>query len=357
VREDQERFENAVRKTGVRPGEEPIMELSQRYQGSLNALAAASETGFTEAEFLRILGASPRLRQAGLATLASGGAVKRDAWEDSFGEIAASLGLGVHIMPTRLFGERFFTAAEKSPVPVAPSSTRTLNAAGQLPVIEFVRLAPGTFQMGCSAGDSQCDDDERLPHPVRITREFEMGKYEVTQAEWQSVMGNNPSSFKGANHPVENVSWNDVRDFLVRLNSLDRRYRYRLPTEAEWEFAARAGAVELAREDREPLDALARYADNSSRQTGRVGEKRPNAWGLYDMLGNVEEWVQDNYSSFYASNPLADPAGPQTGSAAKVLRGGSWSDPARNLRVSRRDALSPTRRDSQVGFRLVREAR
>ncbi|HEX4997616.1 MAG TPA: SUMF1/EgtB/PvdO family nonheme iron enzyme [Terriglobia bacterium] len=353
---DQRRFEHAVLQTGARTGEEPLAELAQRYRASVSAAAAAAETGFTENEFLSELAANPRLQQLGLTPLVSGGAVKRDVWEEEFGEIVEALGIGVWANPTRVFGERFFVApAPRSGRPGRPPAT--INAPAVPPGFAFVRLEPGVFQMGCSAGDIQCDSDERAAHTVRLTRPIEMGVHEVTGAEWQAVMGSNPSAFNGDRRPVENVSWNDVREFLNRLNSRDDGFCYRLPTEAEWEYAARAGSVEPLPGGPGTIAEFAWFAENSSAETHPVGEKRPNAWGLYDMEGNVAEWVQDTYAGSYAPSTVTDPAGPGGAAGSKVIRGGSWNDDPKNLRVSRRDALNPSRRYSSIGFRLVREPR
>jgi hypothetical protein len=353
--EDQKRFENAVRETGGRPGEEPLVEVSQRYQASLNAAGAAAELGLTEGELLERLAGNPQLQQLGMATLMSGGAIKRDTWESEFGRIAEATGLGSYERPTRVFGERFF-AGPGGIAPPAPAtvisfapSVRPIN----LPPITFVRVEPGTFQMGCSPDDTQCDADEKAPHPVRISRRFEIGSHEVTQSQWRAVMGNNPSAFKGDNRPVDSVSWNDVRDFLNRLNAQNDGFRYRLPTEAEWEFAARAGSGAAATEGR---DNVAWFLDNASKQTQPVGGKQANAWGLFDMQGNVAEWVQDGYTSFYAPGLAIDPAGPPNNSTARVIRGGSWNDGLKEIRVSRRDAINPFRRFNFIGFRVVREA-
>ena len=145
--------------------------------------------------------------------------------------------------------------------------------------IEFVRISPGTFWMGCSPGDSQCDPDEMPRHEVRITKGFELGKYEVTQAQWEAVMGSNPSEMRDPELPVETVSWEDVQAFLGRLNTLDDGYRYRLPTEAEWEYAAWAGTNDPSVAN---LDAVGWSRDNSGKRSHPVGQKPPNAWGLYD---------------------------------------------------------------------------
>ncbi len=211
---------------------------------------------------------------------------------------------------------------------------------------EFVPIEPGEFLMGSESGGS----DEKPVHRVRISRPFEMGKFEVTQAQWEAVMGNNPSNFKGADRPVETVSWNDVQEFLKRLNARQDGYRYRLPTEAEWEYAARAGS----REDRYgELDSIGWYQGNSGGQTHPVGQKQPNAWGLYDMLGDVWEWCQDWYAS-YAAGEAIDPQGPPSGQQ-RVLRGGSWGDDARSLRAPFRDSNGPVGRYVIIGFRCVRE--
>src|SRR5262245_62316081 len=177
--------------------------------------------------------------------------------------------------------------------------------------MEFVKVAPGEFMMGCSVGDIDCNDDERPIHRVQITKPFEIGKYEVTQGQWQAVMGSNPSTIKGDDHPVETISKNDAQDFLNKLNERNDGYHYRLPTEAEWEYAARAGTAEpyVGR-----LDEIAWYAGNSEDQTHPVGKKMPNAWGLYDMQGNVREIVEDWYGrDYYGRSPVADPTGPAPG--------------------------------------------
>jgi formylglycine-generating enzyme required for sulfatase activity len=185
--------------------------------------------------------------------------------------------------------------------------------------MEFVKVAAGEFMMGCSTGDEQCQADEKPRHRVQITRSFEIGKYEVTQAQWVSVMGSNPSSNKGDNRPVETVSKLEAQDFLAKLNARNDGYRYRLPTEAEWEYAARAG---MDSPYSGPLDQVAWYAANSDDETHPVGQKRPNAWGLYDVQGNVREWVADLYSpGFYEVSPVGDPAGPDPSTYAQGAGG------------------------------------
>ena len=181
--------------------------------------------------------------------------------------------------------------------------------------MEFVRIPAGSFMMGCSTGDTQCKPDENPRHRVQISRAFEIGKYEVTQAQWLATMQTNPSGNKGDTRPVETVSKLEAQDFIARLNAKNDGYKYRLPTEAEWEYAARAG-TDAANSD--PLDQVAWYAGNSEDETHPVGQKKPNAWGLYDMLGNVREWVSDFYDgNFYNNSPPLDPTGPPPGAIGR----------------------------------------
>jgi len=189
--------------------------------------------------------------------------------------------------------------------PPKASAVQFKNAMG----IEFIRVTPGEFMMGCSSGDAQCNADENPRHRVQITKAFEIGKYEVTQAQWVAVMQTNPSGNKGDNRPVETVSKIEAQDFIAKLNAGNDGYKYRLPTEAEWEYAARAG---MDAPYSGPLDQVAWYAANSEDETHPVGQKKPNAWGLYDTQGNVREWVSDFYSNnYYSVSPAADPTGPQ----------------------------------------------
>ena len=184
-----------------------------------------------------------------------------------------------------------------APLRLTTAQTASLkNAIG----MEFVKIAAGEFMMGCSPGDSSCKNDEKPQHQVRITKAFEMGKYEVTQAQWMAVMNANESAIVGDNHPVENVTRAEALDFANRLNMRNDGYRYRLPTEAEWEYAARAGTSGATNG---PLEEIAWFGKNSNDESHPVGSRKPNAWGLYDMLGNVREWTADTYSgNYYATS-------------------------------------------------------
>jgi formylglycine-generating enzyme required for sulfatase activity len=209
--------------------------------------------------------------------------------------------------------------------------------------LTYVWIRPGTFQMGCSPNDSECADDEKPAHSVTITRGFWIGQTPVTQAAYKKGVGN-PSSFPGDRLPVEQVSWNNARAYCEALEM-------RLPTEAEWEYAARGGSRDARYA---PLDQIAWYSANSNNQTHEVAQKQANAYGLYDMLGNVREWVADS-SGPYDSASTVDPKGPPEGDprAARVLRGGSWTDAATYVRVSSRDRSAPTEHDFAGGFRCA----
>ena len=219
--------------------------------------------------------------------------------------------------------------------------------------MHFVIIPAGKFMMGCSAEDPDCNADEKPLHRVSITQPFELGKYQVTQAEYEALMAVNPSNSKGENLPVEGVSWEDAQKFCEAMNRKADGYRYRLPTEAEWEYAARAGNGSCRYG---PLVEVAWSRDNSGGKSHPVGEKKPNAFGLHDTLGNVWEWVQDWYSlTYYGHSPEADPNGPDSGEY-RLARGGSWRGVVRGqARVSSRYMLKPNTRSPVVGFRCVRE--
>ncbi len=223
----------------------------------------------------------------------------------------------------------------------------------------LVEIPAGEFLMGSSDSDRDASSAEKPKRRVRITQPFFLGVYPVTQAQWERVMGSNPSRFKGPDHPVERVSWNDCQEFIRRLNDLpgERGVVYRLPTEAEWEYACRAGSTTVYSfgDSAASLGDYAWYVSNSGRKTHPVGQKKPNSWGLYDMHGNVWEWCQDWHDSGYyaaAASPINDPTGPIAGSN-RVIRGGSWGSHARYCRSANRNGHTPSRRGYDLGFRLA----
>ena len=265
-----------------------------------------------------------------------------------------------------------------------PEKNRT-NTIG----IEFALIPSGSFQMGCSDGDENCQDDEKPQHKVTISNSYYMGKYEVTQGQWKRVVGNNPSFFKncGDDCPVEQVSWNDVQEFIRKLCEVEKMSpcKYRLPTEAEWEYAARAGSKSriymgdmkiLGKHNSPELDGIAWYSGNSGVSYGGgfdcsewsekqysslecgthpVGQRKPNAWGLYDMIGNVSEWNDDWYDEkYYNKEYQTDPKNAEPGLLMwRVLRGGSWGSHTWYSRLSTRGYNNPALRSDGSGFRLV----
>ncbi len=215
---------------------------------------------------------------------------------------------------------------------------------------EFVCMEGGSFEMGDTFGDG--DSDERPVHSVTVS-DFCMGKTEVTQAQWQQIMGSNPSKFRGPERPVEKISWNDVQVFLDKLNRRTGK-NYRLPTEAEWEYAARSGGKQekwAGTSNESDLGRYAWYSKNSDDQTHPVGQKAPNGLGLYDMTGNVLEWCQDLKGDYPSSGQL-DPRGPSTG-WNRAMRSGSWSASAGRVRIAFRSRGDPALRDHYRGFRLA----
>jgi len=226
---------------------------------------------------------------------------------------------------------------------IAPTFTNSLG-------MEFVPIPAGEFMMGSHDGES----DEQPVHEVTISQPFYLGKYLVTQAQWEAVMGKSSSSHTGdPNLPVENVSWNDVQAFIEKLNEREHGKTYRLPTEAEWEYACRAGTTTAYSFGHDPsqLGEYAWYRGNSDSKTHSVGRLKPNAWGLYDMHGNVFEWVQDWFDD-YPSGAVTDPQGPSTGSD-RVLRGGSFGYNQWFVRCAFRYWYYPQNRDGGIGFRVV----
>ena len=218
----------------------------------------------------------------------------------------------------------------------------------------FVYIEPDTFMMGSPSSAPYREKDEKQ-HRVTLTKGYYLQTTEVTQGQWKAVMGTNPSKFSncGDDCPVETVSWNDIQDFIRKLKQQEGGSKYRLPTESEWEYACRAGSTTAYcfGGSKGDLGSYVWYDTNSGSRTHPVGQKQPNAWGLYDMHGNVWEWCSDRYGD-YASGTVTDPEGPSSGDS-RVFRGGSWYDYARNCRSANRDWYSPGERSRSLGFRLV----
>ena len=211
--------------------------------------------------------------------------------------------------------------------------------------LTFVLVPPGSFMMGSTNAD-----DEQPVHQVTIGAPFYLGKYEVTQRQWVALMGSNPSEFKGADHPVEQVSWDDAQEFIRKLNALGDGFEYRLPTEAEWEYACRAGTAGDYAGD---LDALAWYENNSKGETHPVGQKQPNKFGLYDMHGNVWEWCADMAPETYQGAPRDGSAWLNAGSQKRILRGGSWDHNSDHARSAYRHWFSSNHHTHGIGFRVA----
>ncbi|HXM35504.1 MAG TPA: formylglycine-generating enzyme family protein [Pyrinomonadaceae bacterium] len=220
--------------------------------------------------------------------------------------------------------------------------------------MEFVTVPAGSFAMGSATGRN----NEKPVHRITITQGFLMGRYEVTAGEWKTVMNREPNSFKGDLFPVQFVSWNEAQVFIRKLNQMNDGYSYRLPTEAEWEYACRAGTTGEYADD---LNWIAWYDINSDFKVHKVGYKHPNAWGLYDMEGNLWEYCQDWYSEdYYSQSSGTDPQGPASGQQ-RVQRGGSFSDlgpmsnedHGSNLRSTARSRTGPDGILDNQGFRIV----
>jgi formylglycine-generating enzyme required for sulfatase activity len=240
---------------------------------------------------------------------------------------------------------------EKTSAASASAGDRIQNALG----MEFVYIPPGTFMMGSPSSEPGRGSDETR-HQVTLTRGYYLQTTEVTQGQWKAVMGDNPSRFDncGDDCPVENVSWNDVQEFIRKLNQREGMNKYRLPTEAEWEYACRSGSDTkyCFGDSKSDLEQYAWFGSSFFGKTHPVAQKRPNAWGLYDMHGNVWEWCGDRYGD-YPSSLVTDPAGPSSGSC-RVRRGGSWDYVAAYCRSADRDGRPPDLRRYYLGFRLAR---
>ncbi len=223
--------------------------------------------------------------------------------------------------------------------------------------MKMVYVEPGTFMMG-SPGEKDSDEDETF-HKVTVTRGYWIGVYEVRQREYQAVMNENPSNFKGDDFPVESVNWHDAVKFCDKLNklyaaSLPPGYVYRLPTEAEWEYAARGGKKSggFRYSGGDDLSVVGWYDGNSGDTAHETGTKLPNELGIYDMSGNVSEWCHDWYEK-YSGADQQDPSGAEENSAYRIHRGGAWDSKSRNCRLADRDFYLPGSPNIDIGFRVV----
>ncbi|MBO4544782.1 MAG: formylglycine-generating enzyme family protein [Verrucomicrobia bacterium] len=232
-------------------------------------------------------------------------------------------------------------------------------------ILDMIWIEPGTFTMGSPESELGRSDDE-IQHEVTLSEGYWMGKYEVTQAQYEAVTGRNPSNFKGADLPVEQISWNDAMDFCGKLTEIEKTagrlpsgYEYTLPTEAQWEYACRAGTTTALNsgknlsdmEECSEMDEVGWYLPNSNKTTHPVGQKQPNAWGLYDMHGNVWEWCLDWYGD-YPTIAVTDPTGPSTG-FRRVQRGACWDYNALLCRSANRNSFGPSLKGFNFGFRVA----
>jgi formylglycine-generating enzyme required for sulfatase activity len=341
--------------TGAAPGAtDPIVALASRYEWELDAGLAAAEAGLRRDEFLKRLDRSKELTATFGILQTSGGTVQRSVWEDHLGEVVREMRLGEYQpMPKR--------PATAAPPPVKQDPDTITNSIG----MKLKRIRAGEFLMGTPGEEGQ----KEHPHEVKITRPFAIGIYPVTQEQFLKVMGRNPSQLTSTvggrdtgQHPVESVSWKDAVEFCKRLSERPEERRlgrvYRLPTEAQWEYACRAGSRArffFGADDR-LLGDHAWHGGNAGDHTHPVGTRKPNAWGLFDMHGNVWQWCQDYYDAdYYAQSQARDPSGPaQSIASMRVLRGGSFDSRADACRCAIRHAsLENFARGEAYGFRVV----
>ena len=222
--------------------------------------------------------------------------------------------------------------------------------------MEFILAPSGSYKMGGDPVAEQADENENPIHKVTFDEGFYVGRFTVTQAQWLAIMEDNPCHFSGPDYPVEMISHHDAISFIEKLNRHENTEVYRLPTEAQWEYAARAGSQSTYcyGAERSKLSEYAWFQKNSGGTTHPVGQLEPNAWGLYDMHGNVHEWCSDWFDrNYYAASPVKSPEGPQKG-LARALRGGDWGSEDWYCRCAIRSLSSPDRRSPRVGFRVVK---
>ena len=251
------------------------------------------------------------------------------------------------------FGESADAAAA---VPASPDERAMTLYLGKQVTLKLALIPAGKFIMGSPSEEAGRADDEGPQRAVTISRPFYMGIQEVTQAQYMVIMGNNPARFKDAAKPVETVSWEDAVEFCLMLSQRTGK-KVTLPTEAQWEYACRAGSKTrfCFGNDEKQLAAYARYGQSGEAGPVRVGLVKPNAWGLYDMHGNVTEWCSDWYAASYANASAVDPAGPSLG-PARAIRGGCWGNPPADCRSAVRKGFAPDSRNPYRGFRVVVES-
>jgi formylglycine-generating enzyme required for sulfatase activity len=269
-------------------------------------------------------------------------------------EVAAITESKTHITPLETSPttyEDWLRDIESEKVHISIEKPEKLAKQGNSIGMKFTLIPAGEFYMG-----SEESDDEKPVHKVKINNSFYLGTYPVTQREWKAVMRRNPSLFKGDDLPVENVSWDNVQEFIKKLNEKEGTDKYRLPSEAEWEYACRAGTTTRYSfgDEKSELGDYAWYYDNSGRNTHPVGQKKPNSWGFYDMHGNVEEWVQDMWHDSYDGAPT-DGSSWESDGASRVIRGSCWASFAWSCRSTHRSRYVPRYHGLNLGFRLLQK--
>lgn len=362
--------------TAATPSATPEAELEATDQNVVESLNETTETEAVVAEGAAVPATATAPPDIALPNIAPDIASAEAASDESSADPATSetaeaeavsIETGTEPDAIELPSVQIGTSADLLPSAIAGSEpSQDLNQRSRVPEnnfyedpimgMTFIFVEGGCFMMGSrDCGTlADCPPDEEPSHEVCLD-DYWLGSREVSQAEWQQVMGNNPSQFPGRDRPVEQVSWNDVQAFLFKLNNLEDN-RYRLPTEAEWEYAARSGSKAenwAGTDSMTSLGEYAWYAGNSGDLTHPVGQKRPNSLGFYDMSGNVWEWCLDGYSnSYYAKSPRDNPQGMED-SIYRVQRGGSWLDTPQDLRAAHRVWSRPDYRTNFIGFRLM----
>ncbi|MEO5369129.1 MAG: SUMF1/EgtB/PvdO family nonheme iron enzyme [Magnetococcus sp. DMHC-1] len=259
-------------------------------------------------------------------------------------------------LQSRLEAERMAQKKEQTLAEMEHKAWESVTEKGTAELLagmEFVRVPGGEFEMGCGAWQSECEADEKPAQRVNVG-DFEIGKYEVTQGQWKTVMGSNPSHFDycGDDCPVENISWDDARGFINQLNAQNGNCRYRLPTESEWEYACRSGGKEEKYCGGGLVDLVAWYKNNSGERPRRVGKKSPNKLGIHDMSGNVWEMTCSDRGLY--NEPEKSHTRCSHGGSFRVNRGGSWINGAAQVRFADRNYTAPGDRYHILGLRLVR---